>query len=104
MHARELTKQLREWRKKTHRKPLVLRGARQVGKTTLVEDFGKEFDTFISLNLEKSDADIFRRFNKVEDVWQFICLRNHVVQDKNRSILLFIDEIQEEPAAVAMLR
>lgn len=104
MYARELTNQLREWRDKPRRKPLVLRGARQVGKTTLVEEFGKEFDSFISLNLEKNAADIFRRFNKVEDVWQYICLKNHVIQDKNRSILLFIDEIQEEPAAVAMLR
>ena len=104
MYNRELISQLREWRHKSHRKPLVLRGARQVGKTTLVEQFSKEFDSFIYLNLERDDADIFRRFTKVEDVWQYICLKNHITQDKEKQVLLFIDEIQEEPAAVAMLR
>ena len=75
-----------------------------MGKTTLVKEFGKEFDSFISLNLEKEDSEIFRRFSNVNDVWQYLCLKNHVVQDKSRAILLFIDEIQEEPKAVAMLR
>lgn len=104
MYTRELTSQLREWHDNPHHKPLVLRGARQVGKTTLVKEFGKEFDSFIALNLEKTDADIFRRFRKVEELWQYLCLKHHIVQDKNKKILLFIDEIQEEPAAVAMLR
>lgn len=104
MYDRDLLVQLREWRANKRRKPLVLRGARQVGKTTLVKQFGKEFDAFISLNLEKEDAEIFRRFAKVEDVWQYICLKHHVIQNKEKEILLFIDEIQEEPAAVAMLR
>ena len=104
MFVRNLILQLRKWRENANRKPLVLRGARQVGKTTLVKEFGKEFDAFISLNLEKDDADVFRKFNKVEDVWQYVCMKHHLVQDRNKKILLFIDEIQEEPAAVAMLR
>lgn len=104
MFARNLIHQLRQWKENPRRKPLVLRGARQVGKTTLVKEFGKEFDSFISLNLEKEDSEIFRRFSNVNDVWQYLCLKNHVVQDKSRAILLFIDEIQEEPKAVAMLR
>ncbi len=104
MYKRDLMLQLREWAAKKNRKPLVLRGARQVGKTTLVEEFGKEFDDFICLNLEKADADIFRRFEKVEEIWKYVCLKNHVVQDRSRRVLLFIDEIQEEPLAVAMLR
>lgn len=104
MFKRELIQQLRAWAAKKKRKPLVLRGARQVGKTTLVEEFGKEFDAFIHLNLEKDDADIFRRFTKAEDVWKYVCLKNHITQDKTSKVLLFIDEIQEEPLAVAMLR
>ena len=43
---------LEKWRIKKGRKPLVLRGARQVGKTTLVRDFSKSYSQFISLNLE----------------------------------------------------
>ena len=104
MFARYLTQQFRRWRDNPRRKPLVLRGARQVGKTTLVKEFGKEFDFFISLNLEKDESDIFRRFSNVNDTRQYICLKNHIVQDKSKSVLLFIDEIQEEPNAVAMLR
>lgn len=104
MYDRDLLIQLREWRDKPRRKPLVLRGARQVGKTTVVKEFAKEFDAFISLNLEKGDADIFRRMDNVEDVWQYVCLKHHVIQDRSKKMLLFIDEIQEEPAAVAMLR
>ena len=63
MYKREIVKQLNIWRNKTHRKPLVLRGARQVGKTTLVKEFGKAFDVFVYLNLEKGDAEIFRKFS-----------------------------------------
>lgn len=104
MYRRDIIVQLREWANKKRRKPLVLRGARQVGKTTLVEEFGKEFDAFISLNLEKNDVEIFRRFQTAEEIWQYLCLKNHMTQDRGKRILLFIDEIQEEPSAVAMLR
>ena len=104
MFARDLTEQLRQWRDNPRRKPLVLRGARQVGKTTLVKVFGQEFDFFISLNLETNDSELFRRFSSVLDIWQYLCLKHHIVQEKSKAVLLFIDEIQEEPKAVAMLR
>lgn len=104
MIIRDLTLQLRQWRDNPRRKPLVLRGARQVGKTTLVKEFGKEFDSFLLLNLEKEESEIFRRFNSVKEIWQYLCLKNHITQDKDKKVLLFIDEIQEEPKAVAMLR
>jgi len=105
MFERELLAKLRIWRDKSHRKPLVLRGARQVGKTTLVDEFSNEFDAYIRLNLEETDdAAIFQRYTNVHDIWQYLCLKNHVRQDKGSKILLFIDEIQEEPKAVAMLR
>ena len=44
---------LLEWKHKSNRKPLVIRGARQVGKSTLVSQFSREFRHFIALNLEK---------------------------------------------------
>lgn len=86
-------------------KPLVIRGARQVGKSTLVREFGREFDVFIEVNLElQEDAVIFQQTDKVEDIWQYLCLRSHVVSDRAKRMLLFIDEIQEVPQAVALLR
>ena len=60
MFERRIIMSLREWSANPKRKPLVLRGARQVGKTTVIEEFAKEFDVFLHLNLErKKDRDIF---------------------------------------------
>ena len=105
MYSRLLINQLREWKERKGRKPLVIRGARQVGKSTLVREFGKEFDVFIEVNLELSDdAEIFRRTDDVEEIWRYLCLQNHVASNPDHNMLLFIDEIQEEPLAVGMLR
>ena len=105
MFTRIAIKQLRQWSERSPHKPLVIRGARQVGKSTLVREFGKEFDVFIEVNLELSeDAEIFTRTDDVLEIWQFLCLRNHVVSDPKKRMLLFIDEIQEVPQAVALLR
>lgn len=105
MYSRLLINKLREWKDRVPHKPLVIRGARQVGKSTLVREFGKEFDVFIEVNLELSDdANIFRITDDVEEIWRYLCLKNHIVSNPNRSMLLFMDEIQEEPRAVGMLR
>ena len=105
MYKRLLINQLRQWRDKTVRKPLVIRGVRQVGKSTLVREFGKEFDAFVEVNLElSSDAEIFRRTDDVEEIWRYLCLRSHIVSNPDIKMLLFIDEIQEEPLAVGLLR
>ena len=105
MYKREVIKQLREWSGSESHKPLVIRGARQVGKSTLVREFGREFDVFIEVNLELSeDAEIFVRTDNVMEIWQYLCTKNHVISDPAKRMLLFIDEIQELPQAVAMLR
>lgn len=94
MYERELLKQLRQWSSKIPRKPLVIRGARQVGKSTLVREFGREFDIFIEINLELSnDAAIFQRTDNVSKIWQYLCLRNHVTSSQDKRTLLFIDEM-----------
>lgn len=105
MYKRELHQKLEEWKDNPHRKPLVLRGARQVGKTTLVKEFGKSFDHFITLNLElNADAEIFRNNASVDEIIDYLFLRHHIQKDQHQKILLFIDEIQEEEAAIATLR
>lgn len=105
MYKRDLIDQMREWSMRTPHKPLVIRGARQVGKSTLVKEFGREFDVFIEVNLEQSkDAEIFQRTDDVMDIWRFLCLRNHIVSSPDKRMLLFIDEIQEVPQAVSLLR
>ena len=67
MFERRIQNQLHEWAEKNNRKPLILRGARQVGKTTIFEQFGKDFDNFLSLNLEKKEAkDLFESTDDVK--------------------------------------
>jgi uncharacterized protein len=104
MFQREVLIKLEKWAAKTNRKPLVLRGARQVGKTSVVNQFSASFDQFIHLNLDKDNEKIF--FDRFHDVHQFfdaVCLNKKITPGKGK-ILLFIDEIQNSPAAVAMLR
>ena len=96
---------LRSWATKEERKPLVLRGARQVGKTTLVELFAKDFDTYIYLNLEeRENAELFAADYSFEDLLAGIYFKANKQQDANKRTLIFIDEIQNEPKAVQVLR
>lgn len=105
MIHRTLLKQLEEWSKRSSRKPLVLRGARQVGKTTLVDEFSKNYDIYIKLNIELSaDAKAFSISDNVEEIYQYICLQKRIATDTSKRTLLFIDEIQNEPKAVELLR
>ena len=53
MFERDIYNQLQKWAERTGRKPLVLRGARQVGKTTLVNEFARNFENYLHLNLER---------------------------------------------------
>lgn len=104
MFQRLALNKLRKWAEKENRKPLVLRGARQVGKTTLVESFSKDFEVFISLNLEESEsALLFADGISFEDLLAGIYAKNRVRMEDKRT-LIFIDEIQNVPNAVKMLR
>lgn len=107
MIQRNLLKDLRLWAQKKNRKPLVIRGARQVGKTTLVKEFAKDFDEFVMLNLERpEDRKIFEVADTPQQVMEVVRLtrlRTPSIPEETR-ILLFIDEIQSEPKAIGMLR
>lgn len=104
MFDRIIIKELEKWANKTNRKPLVLRGARQVGKTTAVEIFSKQFDQYIYLNLEvSSEQKLFEMDYTIEELVQAIFFEKNKKKSKGK-ILLFIDEIQNSPKAVSMLR
>ena len=104
MFKRIALKYLRCWAQKEERKPLVLRGARQVGKTTLVRLFAEEFEPYIYLNLEeKENAALFAADSSFEDLLSGVFFKANVRQDSKR-VLIFIDEIQNEPKAVQALR
>lgn len=104
MFQRLALKALRQWAEKEGRKPLVLRGARQVGKTTLVKIFAEEFDVFINLNLEeKVNATLFTMDVSFEDLLAGIYAKAGIKMENQRT-LIFIDEIQNVPDAVKVLR
>jgi len=104
MYPRKLLRQLEQWKEKPHRKPLILRGARQVGKTTLVQLFARGFKHFIPLNLEREeDRQLFEQLPRVDQLLQTLRLRHRVPAD-SFPLLLFIDEIQESPKAIQQLR
>jgi predicted AAA+ superfamily ATPase len=104
MFQRHAIHTLRAWKNKPLHKPLIIRGARQVGKTTLVKVFATEFDTFLHLNLERvEERELFEKNDTAEGVLTAIYL--HKKQEKRKGkVLLFIDEIQCSPKAVALLR
>lgn len=105
MFFRKLLEELESWRASPTRKPLVIRGARQVGKTTLVHVFGKQFKQYIYINLEQSkDAQIFEQFEDIQHLLTRIFLEKRQQKQYINDTLLFIDEIQESPKVVNLLR
>lgn len=104
-YKRNIEKKLFFWKNKEGRKPLILRGARQIGKSTIVRKFGELFDHYIELNLERAeDAKYFETTDSVLNIFEVIALQRGVTLKKNQQVLLFIDEIQERPKAIQMLR
>lgn len=96
---------LSDWRNRPGRKPLVIRGARQVGKTYLVEHWGAEqFESVLTVDLERERDlhSLFAQTNPNRVLQELALLRNQsVIPGKT---LLFLDEIQACPAALASLR
>ncbi len=105
MFQRNINKFLTEWNNRKNRKPLVIRGARQVGKTSAVNLFAKDsFKTYIYINLELADnLALFSRMNPVREVIQGIQLKfNKKIIP--RSTLIFFDEVQNSSVAMNQLR
>lgn len=104
---RIIEESLNNWADKTQRKPLIISGARQIGKSWSVRNLGNAYfkGNFIEINLEKNPS--------LHKVFKQDFIPSRIVQDLelilNRGIevgktLLFIDEIQECPEAILALR
>ncbi|MFY7812089.1 MAG: ATP-binding protein, partial [Flavobacterium sp.] len=104
---REKILELQTWKERLNRKPLILNGARQVGKSWLVKHFGKNYfkGKLIEINLEKN-RDLHIIFKKNSDVKRIIFelgLLLNVSFEPGKD-LFFIDEIQSCPEALSSLR
>ena len=96
---------LKSWKNRSNRKPLVIRGARQVGKTHLVRTIASnEFDNIIEINLDQ-EPEAASCFDKAEpkDIVKLLEVKygESIISGKT---LLFIDEIQVAPELLAKLR
>lgn len=104
-YNRLIDKYLTEWAESKNRKPLLLRGARQVGKSTAIKHLGEKFENYVEINLEKQPT--FKQlFEKDLDVKRIIpqiaaIIGKPIVTGKT---LLFIDEIQSSQKAIMSLR
>ena len=102
---RKIIDRLRRWAMQSKHKPLVLRGARQVGKTTAIKLFGQEFQTFIYLNLELyAERKLFEQNLAVNELLQALFFYKNIEHPPHSSLLICIDEIQNCPPAMAILR
>ncbi|MBC8438428.1 MAG: ATP-binding protein [Deltaproteobacteria bacterium] len=103
---RNIDTNLVEWKKSEFRKPLIIRGARQVGKTYSVCRFGeKYFETFIKLDFERDRTShrIFQEDLSAEKLVLEIEVHSNTRIDPGKT-LLFFDEIQECERALLSLR
>jgi predicted AAA+ superfamily ATPase len=104
MYKRKIGAALSVWADSPYRKTLLLRGARQVGKTTAIRMFSESFDTYIELNLEEDgDRELFEKETDVERLYNYILLSKRIASPGKR-VLLFIDEIQNSAKAIHSLR
>lgn len=97
---------LNEWKNNPDKMPLLLRGARGVGKTYAVRELGKKFQNFVEVNFESDKYQLQEIFQKDLDPERIIRDLS-VIYKKNitpGTTLLFFDEIQEEPQAIVALR
>ena len=104
-YNRSIEIELEKWKVDDHHKSLLIRGARQVGKSSVIRHFGKTFDYFLEVNLER-DQNIKDLFGPNIDVKKICTALSAIygVPIIPGKTLLFIDEIQESERAISSLR
>ena len=102
---RFLYNQLKNWKDSKTRKPLILEGARQVGKTWLLKQFGKnEFENFIYINCDNNPQmeSIFADYD-VKRILRNLSAISNIKIESGKCFIIF-DEVQEFPKALTSLK
>lgn len=102
---RFLYNQLKEWKKSKNRKPLILEGARQVGKTWLLKQFGQnEYKNYVYINCDNNSQleNIFIDYDVTRIIRNLSAISNIKIESENT--LIIIDEVQEFPKALTALK
>jgi predicted AAA+ superfamily ATPase len=102
---RDRLSDLKNWRHDRYRKPLILRGCRQVGKSWLINEFGKDFDKFIVINFEKNKRvhQYFSADLNVNAILEKLSIQENIKIEPGNT-LIFFDEIQSCEGALQSLR
>lgn len=105
--SRAIDQELIEWKKAAKHKPLLLRGARQVGKSSTVKELGKQFDSFLEINFEAKGSEsakaVFERSSDPKQICDELSLIYNMPIVPGKT-LLFLDEIQSCIPAISSLR
>lgn len=103
---RKAIDKLIQWKSDSERKPLILRGARQVGKTWLMKEFGEcEYDSFVYFNFDEEE-ELKSIFEKNKNPYRIVELLSLISGKKivPEDTLIILDEIQECPEALNSLK
>ena len=103
---RKIYHSLLKWKNSPDRKPLILEGARQVGKTFILKEFGQnEYDNMIYINCHNNEfaSTLFQQDFDLERILRAISAYSFQSIDAGKT-LIFIDEIQDAPNALASLK
>jgi predicted AAA+ superfamily ATPase len=102
---RKIDVELLEWKSSPARKPLLVRGARQVGKSTAIRNLSKHFDFFIEINFDEQPQYqiLFQNTSDVHDLLDQLSIitRTDIIEGRT---LIFLDEIQACLPAISILR
>lgn len=102
---RTIDRELLEWCQSPNRKPLLVRGARQVGKSTAIRNLANQFQFFIEINFDAEPRfyDLFKDYSSIDDLLDQLSLitNTEIVEGKT---LIFLDEIQACLPAMSSLR
>jgi predicted AAA+ superfamily ATPase len=92
---RKIDVELLEWQGSSSRKPLLIRGARQVGKSTAIRNLSKHFDYFIEINFDEQPQyqNLFTNTSDVHDLLEQLAIITQTEIIEGRT-LVFLDEIQ----------
>ena len=97
---------LKKWKNKKSRKPLVMEGARQVGKTWLMKEFGRqeyEKTVYINFDADKRAGDLFSENLNPDRIIKMLEIYSGCKIDSDNTLIIF-DEIQEAPRALSALK
>jgi predicted AAA+ superfamily ATPase len=102
---RKIDDVLLAWQRSSSRKPLLIRGARQVGKSTAVRNLSKQFDYFIEINFEEQPEyqSLFANTSDINDLVEQLAIITQTEIIEGRT-LVFLDEIQASLPAISKLR